>query len=233
MVLGPHSDDIELGMAITLKRMIEAGAEVFYRVIATHPQAPHRVKEAENAAAKIGVNISDPLHFNANGIVPDGQFRDPRNVNIIRNYISRLNQIICPHIIFVNFAPSEGVGEYHPDHLTLCRIVQELAPNHPGLMYYPVMAYTTGNEMNSFHFLVPLSGGDGMEGEQVKMDNGKSDFELRMEIVRCFQSQSGDVYFGEEHQRAFLQFGLGRLHGITMAERFMASTLSPIVLGLP
>lgn len=136
LALGPHVDDIELGCAGTLLRLIhDLGAEVHAAVFSDHYARPSHVsreKEARAAAELMGYSSLEVFHYK------DTQF--PADEVHIREELVRLRDKLSPSLIF---APNPT--DLHQDHETLARAAQREFRYGQSLLHYEINQFGTTN----------------------------------------------------------------------------------------
>ena len=149
LAVGAHPDDVELSCAGTLLKLSTLGYRVGILDMArgemgTRGSAEIRAREAENAAAVLGLAVRDNLEL------PDGHIWLTEDS---RTRMVRKIRLYRPRVVFTHYWEDP-----HPDHAHTCQIVREAA-HLAGLSKYDAEA---GQErfrpqtVAHFMFLEPL-----------------------------------------------------------------------------
>lgn len=123
IVFGAHPDDIEIGMAGTIKRLSGSGHCVYSCIAAVPDNREARLKEAENAAKILGIKeiIVLPL-----GTQVLGYNRESIGV------IDAIIRAIKPHSVFTHWNEDS-----HQDHVNLTRcVISATRKNHFNVFMY-------------------------------------------------------------------------------------------------
>ena len=171
LLLGAHSDDIEIGCGGTVLRLLAANPSVSVHWIVFSGQA-NRAQEAEASAARF-------LEKAAARTVEVHQFRDgffPSEHARIKTYFEELKGKVDPDLIFTHYR-----DDMHQDH----RVVNELTWN-------------TYRRHTVLEYEVPKWDGDlGHPNVYVPLaeDHARQKVKILME---CFGTQRGKHWFDEE-----------------------------------
>lgn len=161
IVFGAHPDDIEIGMAGTIKRLTLAGNDV-YSVIATVPDdRANREREARHAARVLGIKdvIFLPLTTEQLGY-------NRATVGAIDKIIRDLN----PHSVFTHW-----IEDSHQDHVNVTHCV---------------IAATRKNDFNVYMYEQTIPGGITPAAFRAQYIIDVSNvINEKMEAIRCHQSQ--------------------------------------------
>ena len=171
LLLGAHSDDIEIGCGGTVLRLIaqNPSLKVHWIVFSGRKE---RVKEAEASAARFLADAGArnvEVHQFRDGFFPSEQAR-------IKTYFEELKARLEPDLIFTHYR-----DDLHQDH----RVISELTWNtyrHHGVLEYEVPKWD--GDLGQPNIFVPLS-----------EEQARRKVEILME---CFGSQSGRHWFDEE-----------------------------------
>jgi N-acetylglucosamine malate deacetylase 1 len=109
IVFGAHPDDIEIGMAGTIRRLSAAGNEVYSCVASIPDHRERRIKEAQDAARILGIREVIVLP-----IEPDELGYNRLTIGAIDSLITSLN----PHSVFTHW-----IEDSHQDHVNVARCV--------------------------------------------------------------------------------------------------------------
>ena len=171
LLLGAHSDDIEIGCGGTVLRLIEQNPGVTVHWIVFSGQA-ERAREAEASAAQF-------LAGAAARVVEVHQFRDgffPSEHARIKTYFEELKGRLDPDLVFTHHR-----DDLHQDH----RVISELAWN-------------TYRRHALLEYEVPKWDGD-LGHPNVYVPLGEAHARRKVEILmKCFGTQSGKHWFDEE-----------------------------------
>ena len=124
-----HPDDVEIGMAGTVKKLVSMGHEVNH-IIVTIPAKNEKIKELRRKEAVQGskqMGCSKPIFLD----IDPYEFRFERKmVGVFDKIIKELNpdSIFCPH-----------VGDTHQDHQFLTKALMSCARYHSDLCMYETM----------------------------------------------------------------------------------------------
>jgi len=171
LLLGAHSDDIEIGCGGTVLRLLASnpGASVHWIVFSG---GGDRAKEAEASAARF-------LAGAASRNVEVHQFRDgffPSEHSRIKTYFEELKAKVDPDLIFTHYR-----DDLHQDH----RVISELTWN-------------TYRRHAVLEYEVPKWDGDvGQPNVYVPLDAAHADRKVEI-LMECFGTQSGKHWFDEE-----------------------------------
>jgi LmbE family N-acetylglucosaminyl deacetylase len=171
LLLGAHSDDIEIGCGGTVLRLLEAnpGASVFWVVFSGQA---NRAKEAEASAARF-------LEKAKTQTVEVHQFRDgffPSELARIKTYFEELKGKMDPDVIFTHYR-----DDLHQDH----RVINELTWN-------------TYRRHTVLEYEVPKWDGD-LGHPNVYVPLSEEQAQRKVEILmECFGTQRGKHWFDEE-----------------------------------
>jgi LmbE family N-acetylglucosaminyl deacetylase len=171
LLLGAHSDDIEIGCGGTMLRLLAAnpGASVHWIVFSAQGS---RTQEAEASAARF-------LAQAANRNVEVHQFRDgffPAEQARIKTYFEELKGKVDPDVIFTHYR-----DDMHQDH----RVVNELTWNtyrRHAILEYEVPKWD--GDLGTPNVYAPLS--EEHARQKVKI------------LMECFGTQRGKHWFDEE-----------------------------------
>jgi LmbE family N-acetylglucosaminyl deacetylase len=171
LLLGAHSDDIEIGCGGTVLRLIEENPSVAVHWI-VFSGGGDRAREAEASAARF-------LSAAASRAVEVHQFRDgffPSEQARIKTYFEELKAKLDPDLVFTHYR-----DDLHQDH----RVISELTWNtyrRHAVLEYEVPKWD--GDMGRPNVYVPLSGAHARNKVQILME--------------CFGTQSGKHWFDED-----------------------------------
>jgi LmbE family N-acetylglucosaminyl deacetylase len=171
LLLGAHSDDIEIGCGGTVLRLLAAnpGASVHWIVFSGQG---NRAQEAEASAARF-------LEAATTKTVEVHQFRDgffPSEHALIKSYFEELKGKVDPDLIFTHYR-----DDLHQDH----RVVSELTWN-------------TYRRHTVLEYEVPKWDGD-LGGPNVYAPLSEEQARRKVKILmECFGTQRGKHWFDEE-----------------------------------
>lgn len=197
LLLGAHSDDIEIGAGGTVLRLLERlpGASVLWVVFSAQGQ---RAVEAETGAALF-------LEQARERRILVKTFREsyfPYVGHEIKDFFEDLKQLIDPDLIFTHFR-----GDLHQDHQTICNLTWNTFRRHTILEYE-----------------IPKWDGDmGRPNVYVPLDSETCRRKVRY-VIECFKSQSTRHWFTEETFMSLLRLR-GVEAGERYAEAFFAPKL--------
>ena len=161
LVFGAHPDDMEIGMAGTARRLAEAGHDVYSCVACIPENRECRIKEAQRAAAILGIKevILLPL--------------DEKRLGYNRVTIGVVDSVIrslAPHSVFTHWGEDS-----HQDHVNLTRCV---------------LAATRKNDFNVYMYEQTIPGGITPAAFRAQYMVDVSDvMHEKMESVRAHASQ--------------------------------------------
>lgn len=185
LAIGPHRDDVELTCGGTLIKAARQGRrtaviDLTQGEMGTRGSAELRAKEAEAAAAALGLAVRENLGLPDAGIV---------NTPETRERLARLIRMLQPRVVI---APA--LQGRHPDHGTAGQLVRDacfvaglakVAPDVPRHRPHKVIhAITYRQDAEKPTFLVDIT----------------DEFEQKLEAVRCYGSQfdgltqAGEIY---------------------------------------
>ncbi len=192
LVLAPHTDDGELACGATISKLVRMGAEVYYVAFSSCqdslPEGAEPdclIKEMRHATAVLGVAPENVDCLD----FQVRHFEDHRQ-DILDSMI-RLNHKIQPDLVL-----SPSVHDIHQDHVTIAKECLRAFKKITILQYeVPWNNYTFDNQVFSC-----------VEEEDVQR---------KIEAVRCYVSQEGRDYVGEDFLR-----GLLITHGVQIGHRY-------------
>jgi LmbE family N-acetylglucosaminyl deacetylase len=112
LALGAHPDDVEIGGAVLVRRLVDEGHDVWLLILTDDPaEAPTRRAEAVTAAAVLGVVESHVLF----GGYPDGGFRADRAS------VGHVRQIAAEHDLVPDVVLTHTAADSHNDHVEVNR----------------------------------------------------------------------------------------------------------------
>jgi bacillithiol biosynthesis deacetylase BshB1 len=128
LIFGAHADDAEIGMGATIAKHTAAGFKVgicdlTYAELSSNGSVDSRKKEAEQAAAILGITMRSNLGL------PD------RGLFLKEAYIERITYEIRAHQPKIVFAPYWQ--DRHPDHVACSQLIQEAVFNAKLRKYLP------------------------------------------------------------------------------------------------
>jgi len=171
LLLGAHSDDIEIGCGGTVLRLLESNPGVTAHWIVFSARA-ERAREAEASATQF-------LAGAAVRTVEVHQFRDgffPSEQAKIKSYFEELKARINPGLIITHYG-----SDLHQDH----RVIAELTWN-------------TFRRHAILEYEVPKWDGDlGRPNVYVPLDESQARRKIEI-VVQCFSTQAGKHWFDEE-----------------------------------
>jgi LmbE family N-acetylglucosaminyl deacetylase len=171
LLLGAHSDDIEIGCGGTVLRLIEENPSVTVHWIVFSGRTD-RAKEAEASAARFLAGAKSrtvEVHQFRDGFFPSEQAR-------IKTYFEELKAKLDPDLVFTHYR-----DDLHQDH----RVISELTWNtyrRHAVLEYEVPKWD--GDMGRPNIYVPLSEAHARAKVQILME--------------CFGTQSGKHWFDEE-----------------------------------
>ena len=171
LLLGAHSDDIEIGCGGTVLRLIAQNPSLKVHWIVFSGGA-ERAKEADAAAARFLTGLSSPtieVHQFRDGFFPSEQAR-------IKTYFEELKGRLEPDLVFTHYR-----DDLHQDH----RVISELTWNtyrRHAVLEYEVPKWD--GDLGRPNVFVPLSEEQARRKVQILME--------------CFGTQSGKHWFDEE-----------------------------------
>jgi len=171
LLLGAHSDDIEIGCGGTMLRLIAANPAAAVHWIVFSGQG-NRVQEAEASAARF-------LERAKARTVEVHQFRDgffPSEQALIKTYFEELKAKVDPDLIFTHYH-----DDLHQDH----RVISELTWN-------------TYRRHTVLEYEVPKWDGDlGNPNVYVPLSEEHARHKVKI-LMECFGTQRGKHWFDEE-----------------------------------
>ena len=186
LFIGPHPDDIEVACAPTVKRLTEAGKQVFFLILtdgrmgSTDPAlqgdalVERRQSEARASAAALGVYDVRFLPFRDGGLYPVEQAA-----------ISIAKEIACikPEAVF---APDPDVrSECHPDHIKTGQAAKSAICMCP---FVSIMESVGGNDCHAVSALALYY----TDRPNARIRIGRW-FSCREDVLACHTSQFSDA----------------------------------------
>jgi LmbE family N-acetylglucosaminyl deacetylase len=171
LLLGAHSDDIEIGCGGTVLRLIAQNPSLTVHWIVFSGRA-ERAREAQASAARFLAGAASPtveVHQFRDGFFPSEQAR-------IKTYFEELKGRVEPDLVFTHYR-----DDLHQDH----RVISELTWNtyrHHAVLEYEVPKWD--GDLGQPNVFVPLS-----------EEQARHKVHILME---CFGTQSGKHWFDEE-----------------------------------
>jgi len=171
LLLGAHSDDIEIGCGGTVLRLIAQNPSLAVHWIVFSGRA-ERAREAQASAARFLAGVTSPtveVHQFRDGFFPSEQAR-------IKTYFEELKGRVEPDLVFTHYR-----DDLHQDH----RVISELTWNtyrHHAVLEYEVPKWD--GDLGQPNVFVPLS-----------EEQARHKVHILME---CFGTQSGKHWFDEE-----------------------------------
>jgi N-acetylglucosamine malate deacetylase 1 len=128
LIFGAHADDAEIGMGATIAKHTAAGLRVgicdlTYAELSSNGSVETRKKEAEQAAAVLGISVRSNLGL------PD------RGLYLKEAYLERITYEIRAHQPKIVFAPFWQ--DRHPDHVACSKLIEEAVFNAKLRKYLP------------------------------------------------------------------------------------------------
>ncbi|MCX6250376.1 MAG: PIG-L family deacetylase [Bacteroidetes bacterium] len=192
LVLAPHTDDGELGCGGSMHKFINQGDDVYYAVFSLAEESvpdgwPKDIlrKEVSHATQTIGIPPDNLLIFK----YPVRKFSQFRQ-EILEDMV-RLNQNLKPDVVYM---PSQF--DLHQDHTVIANEGLRAFRNCT-IIGYELPWNNIQFEHNLFVIL------------------SKKEIDKKMEALRCYQSQTGKIYFKEE----FIK-GLATSRGVQVSSEF-------------
>ena len=178
LLLGAHSDDIEIGCGGSLLRLIDRYPDltVVWVVLCASGE---RGREAEASAELFLKEVKSKEVILRN-------FRDgylPYNGEAVKDFFEDLKRVISPDIIFTHFRE-----DLHQDHRLVCELTWNTWRDHL-ILEYEVPKYD--GDLGVPNFFMPLT---------EKNCSKKLEY-----LVRSFQTQQNKHWFTEETFLAFLR----------------------------
>jgi LmbE family N-acetylglucosaminyl deacetylase len=177
LVIGAHSDDIEIGCGGTILRLLDeqAGLEVHWLVLSAHG---HRVDEARGSAQAMLTSARSHIDVES--------FRDgflPYDGAAVKEYFEQLKQRVNPDLILTHYGQ-----DAHQDH----RLVSELAWN-------------TFRDHLILEFEIPKYDGDlGTPNFFVRLSEAIAERKIQ-HLLEHFPSQHGRRWFTDDLFRALMR----------------------------
>ena len=143
LALGAHSDDIEIGCAGTLLRLVEQNvvAELWWVVLSGSPERRAEAKASAEAMLE-GVNARIILKDFADGMFPyDGRS--------IKEFFEELKREFSPDVVFTHQRK-----DLHQDHRTTCELTWNTFRDHL-ILEYEIPKYD--GDMGAPNLFVPLA----------------------------------------------------------------------------
>jgi len=199
LILGAHADDIEIGCAGTIIRLLEEGRELEIRWVVFGADESRRA-EAEASATELLQGVSrrriDVLRFR------NGYFAS--ELAAIKDQFEALKSEFEPSLILTHWT-----GDAHQDHRAVAELSHQTFRNHV-LLEYEIPKYD--GDLGNPNFFVGLSA---------------SQLQRKLEILRRhFPSQQGRHWFTDDTFRAMARLrGIGCRSESGLAEAFHARKL--------
>jgi len=171
LLLGAHSDDIEIGCGGTVLRLLSESPDVTVHWIVFSGRV-ERAREAEASAARFLASARKravEIHQFRDGFFPSEQAR-------IKTYFEELKAKLDPDLIFTHYR-----DDLHQDHRVLNELTWNTFRRHT-ILEYEVPKWD--GDMGNPNVYVPLSGD--VAEQKVKI------------LIECFGSQAGKHWFDEE-----------------------------------
>ncbi|HEX6789789.1 MAG TPA: PIG-L deacetylase family protein [Candidatus Krumholzibacteria bacterium] len=178
LLLGAHSDDIEIGCGGTVLRLVAHNPDVAVHWIVFSGQGD-RTREAEASAARF-------LSGTKSRTVEVHQFRDgffPAEQARIKTYFEELKARLDPDLVFTHHR-----DDLHQDHRVVCELTWNTFRRHAVLEYE-----------------VPKWDGDlGRPNVYVPLDEAHAKRKVEI-LMECFGTQAGKHWFDEETFNALMR----------------------------
>lgn len=161
LVLGAHPDDVEIGMAGTICRLVANGHEVISCIAAIPNNREQRLREANDAARILGIKDVVVLPVKTDQLGYNRQ-----SIGAIDSVIKSYN----PHSVFTHW-----IEDSHQDHVNVTRCV---------------VAATRKNEFNVYMYEQTIPGGITPAAFRAQYLIDVSNFvDKKMEAIRAHRSQ--------------------------------------------
>jgi bacillithiol biosynthesis deacetylase BshB1 len=221
LAFGAHADDVEIGMAGTLAKLISEGksagiCDLTDADLSSNGTVSLRKEEAKHAAEILGVSMRTSL------AMPD------RGLYLIEGYINKIAEVIRTFKPEIVFAPY--FEDRHPDHGNCARMVEE-AVFSAGIRKYKTAGSEAPHKVKRLYFYMI----NGFHQPDFTVDIS-SFIDKKLASLRAYRSQfevtgesfdtplvNGYIETVEARERMF-----GKLVGVTFAEGF--KTKVPILL---
>ncbi|MEC0089730.1 bacillithiol biosynthesis deacetylase BshB1 [Paenibacillus macquariensis] len=172
LVFGAHADDVEIGMAGTIYKHVEAGyrvgiCDLTFAEMSSNGTVETRKQEAEEAGKVLKLTSRSNL-----GLPDRGLFMTPDNVKAVTEEI----RAHAPRIIFAPYWEDR-----HPDHVACSKLVEEAVFNAKLRRYMPESPFVNVEQLY-FYFINDLGKAD------LIVDISKQ-YDMKEKALSCYRSQ--------------------------------------------
>jgi len=224
LAFGAHPDDVEIGMAGTIAKQVEAGSRVgicdlTQAEMSSNGTVELRQQEAAAASAVLGLSARSTLALPDRGL--DGS---PEQLAAVTAEIRKHR----PRIVFAPYWKDR-----HPDHVACSALIEQAVFNAKLRRYLPSLAPVTVEQL-IFYYI------NDVESVNLIVDVSEH-YEQKRQALRCYRSQFDSAAAGEDRVATPLTGAyvdnveardrlLGAQRGWTFAEGFAVKRPHPIHL---